>query len=114
MDESGPRPRGGSDKGCGCQAALAVLILVGIPVLLVFSFGLAPCKDGPCDPNGGRNLAVAAAAVAALAALAGVSVGALLRWATRRGGEGARRKVVLAFAALAFAAGLGLAGLILL
>ena len=71
-------------RGCGCQAAAAFLILVGLPVLVLFSFGLSPCADGPCDPNGARNLRIAAAAVAVGAALIGLSVWWAVGWWARR------------------------------
>jgi hypothetical protein len=108
-----PRPAGG--KGCGCFAALAFLIVVGLPVLFVFGFGNAPCKDGPCDPDGARNLQVAAAVVVALAALLGLAVWRLVAWrsaACRRRARG--RGLELAAVLLLAAAAAAFAGLLFL
>jgi hypothetical protein len=74
MDLPHDRRRARRGIGCGCLAALVALIVVGGPVLFVFSFGLSPCEDGPCSPNGARDLRVAALVVLALAALVGAGV----------------------------------------
>lgn len=72
--------RRGSGKGCGCAAAAGFLIAVGLPVLFAFSFGLSPCQDGPCNPNGGRDLMIAAAVMLVLALLIGLAVWRFMRW----------------------------------
>ena len=53
--------------GCGCAAAAAFLTGIGLPVLFVFSFGMSPCEDGPCDPHGARTFNIVALALLALA-----------------------------------------------
>jgi hypothetical protein len=88
------------------------MTVVGLPVLFVFSFGLSPCKDGPCDPDGGRNLQVAAAVLVALAALIGLGVWRLV---ARRAAGGERgRGLELAGTLILLAAAAAVAGLVLL
>ena len=93
----------GSGKGCGCLAAAAVLTVIGLPLLFLFSWGLSPCEDGPCDPNGMRNLQIAAAVVAGLAAAAGLATWRLVDWWIERQaarGRYGRRQIELAAIAL--------------
>ena len=76
-----PRRRGGT---CGCAAASVFLVLVGLPVLMLFAFGNAPCPEGPCDPDGARNLQIAFWTVIAAALGVWLGVRALVNWSNRR------------------------------
>ena len=71
--------------GCGCAAATGFLIVIGLPVLFVFSFGMSPCEDGPCDPHGARTFNLAALALLAFAL---VIFGGVWRLVRRRRGRG--------------------------
>lgn len=101
------RPDGG--KGREFLAAIAFLVVAGLPVLFVFSFGLSPCKDGPCDPDGAYDLKIAAAVILVLAALVGLAAWRLAaRRSARRtasegegGGFGLAVGALLALAAVA-------------
>lgn len=77
MTEPNSRSRA---RGCGFQAALGFLILIGLPVLFVFAFGNAPCKDGPCNPNGAADLGSAAITLGILALL----IGGIVWWLVDR------------------------------
>jgi hypothetical protein len=117
MDQRDPPPRTAGGKGCGCLAALTFLIVVGVPVLFMFSFGLSPCKDGPCDPDGARNLGAAAAILLALAALLGLAVWRLVNWRSARRaapGESGGRGLETAGTALLLVAAAAMVALILL
>lgn len=96
-------------KGCGCQAALGFLILIGLPVLFTFAFGNAPCPDGPCNPNGAANLRIAAFTLLALALVFGGIVWWLVDRRDRRqptgGAESHRRVELVAKLLLVVAAG---------
>jgi len=81
LEPPAPRRRGGT---CGCAAAAAFLVLVGLPVLMLFAFGNAPCPDGPCNPNGARNLRIAFWTVLATALAVWLGVRALVNWSDRR------------------------------
>jgi hypothetical protein len=48
---------------------MGFLALVGLPVLFVYSFGMSPCEDGPCNPSGARDFNIAAAVLLMLALL---------------------------------------------
>ncbi|WP_299646167.1 hypothetical protein [Sphingomonas bacterium] len=76
----GPTLPRSTGLGCGCGASLAFLILVGLPVLFVFSFGMSPCEDGPCNPDGARDFNVVAIALLCCAALLFVGVRQVVRW----------------------------------
>jgi len=80
-DEARPRRRAGT---CGCLAAFAVLVFIGLPLLFLYSFGLSPCEHGPCDPNGASRLRNVAIIVALLAVAVGLGVWALVRRAGSR------------------------------
>lgn len=67
-------------RGCGCQAALGSLVLLGLPVLFVLSFGNAPCPNGPCNPSGAANLRIAAITLVALALI----IGGIVWWLVDR------------------------------
>lgn len=116
MSERSEAPGGG--KGCGCQAALGFIILVGLPLLFVYSFGLSPCEGGrPCDPNGMRNLLIVAAVVAGLAIAIWLGVWRLVDWWSRRQaarGKDGRRQIELAAFALLLLAAAAMAALIML
>ena len=98
------QPKAPAGSGvCGCLAAAGFLILVGLPVLLVLSFGLSPCQQGPCDPNGRRNLFIAGAVLLALAAVIGLATWRLVAWWLRRQaerGRDGRRQLEIAAGAL--------------
>jgi len=107
---SEPKEERGSagGKGCGCQAALAFMILVGLPVLFVSSFGMAPCQDGPCNPDGARDFRTVAIVLLALAVLLGLGVWQVVEWGARRqaaGGNRVRRLLEIAGVALLLLAG---------
>ena len=87
MSEPGEGRRGGGGKGCGWQAAIAFLLLVGVPVLFISSFGMAPCQDGPCNPDGARDFRTVAAVLLALSVLLGLGVWRFVEWRTRRSPE---------------------------
>jgi hypothetical protein len=65
--------------GCGCAAAIGFLALVGLPVMFVYSFGMSPCEDGPCNPDGARDFNMAATVLLTVALLIFVVVVRLLR-----------------------------------
>lgn len=116
MGESAQRERIGGSRGCGSIAALAVLVVIGLPVMFVFSFGLSPCPDGPCNPNGGRDLRNAGLAVLVLAALVGLGVWRLTGWWARRQaarGVDGGRQLEIALAAILLLAGAGVAAMVL-
>ena len=116
MSEPKEERRGGG-KGCGCQAALGFLILIGLPVLLIASFGMAPCKDGPCDPDGGRDLQTVTLVLLAVAVLLGLTVWQMVEWGARRwpaGGNTVRKMLEIGGAALLLLAGALLLGVIIL
>ena len=103
--------RSAGGKGCGCQAAIAFIILVGLPVLFVSSFGMAPCQDGPCNPDGARDFRIVAAVLILLAVLLGLGVWQLVEWGARRqpaGGNRVRRLLEIGGVALLLLAGAGL------
>ncbi len=117
MDEAGERRRITGSKGCGCLAAVAFLLIVGLPVLFIFSFGLSPCEDGPCSPNGARDLRQTAAVLLALALLLGAGIWQLTGWWARRQaarGIDGRRQLELASTALLLLVGAALLALVLL
>lgn len=92
-----PHPRTGA-KACGCQAAFAFVVIVGLPLLFIYSFGTAPCADGPCDPHGARRLQGVAWILAACTVLVGLSVWQLVGWWSRRQaahGQDGRRQMAL-------------------
>ncbi len=60
------------------------MILIGLPVLVIFAFGNAPCPDGPCNPDGAANLRTAAVTLVALAIL----IGGLVWWLVDRRASG--------------------------
>ena len=66
---TGPKLPPTAGLGCGCGGSLAFLAVIGLPVLFVFSFGMSPCQDGPCSPNGARDFNIVALALLACAAL---------------------------------------------
>ena len=108
MNEAGPK-EARSAKGCGLQAAIAFLIVAGVPTIFIFLWGLSPCADGrPCDPNGGRNLGIAALSVTGLAILVGLAVWGLVGWWTKRqaarGRDGWRQVEITLYALLALVA----------
>ena len=114
MNEAGQRETR-SAKGCGVQAAIAFLIVVGVPTVFIFLWGLSPCAGGrPCDPNGARNLGIAALSVAGLAILVGLAVRGLVGWWTQRqaarGRDGWRQVEIALYGLLA----LGAAGMLYL
>lgn len=86
MDGGGEQATGDTagSAGCGCAAAIAFLVVVGLPVLFVFSFGMSPCADGPCYPDGARNFRIVALVLVALAALVGALAWRLAVWWARR------------------------------
>lgn len=74
----------GSGKGCGFLAAVTFLMIVGLPVLFVLSFGMSPCQDGPCNPEGASDFGVAAGVLLLLAVLIGVGCWRLIARSTSR------------------------------
>ena len=74
--------------GCGCTAAGLFFLIVGLPILFVFSFSMSPCQNGPCNPNGVHEFRTVAAIVACLTAAVGVAIFALVRWWDRRQSPG--------------------------
>ena len=116
MTEPKEERRSAGGKGCGCQAALAFVILVGLPVLFVSSFGMAPCQDGPCNPDGARDFRTVAAVLVLLAVLLGLGVWQMVEWGARRqpaGGNRVRRLLEIGGVALLLLAGAGLAVIML-
>ena len=116
MSEPKEERRSAGGKGCGCQAALAFVILVGLPVLFVSSFGMAPCQDGPCNPDGARDFRTVAAVLVLLAVLLGLGVWQMVEWGARRqpaGGNRVRRLLEIGGLALLLLAGAGLAVIML-
>jgi hypothetical protein len=86
-DAADPQKRGGGF--CGLAAALAFLLIVGLPVLFVASFANAPCKDGPCNPNGPHIVAVIEAVLLVLAIVAALLVAwAVNQWDRSRQSKG--------------------------
>ena len=79
MSELPERPGRWKGWGCGCLASAAFFGVVGLPLLFVFSFGMSPCEDGPCNPNGARDFNTVAAIVLVLAVALGVLVRILVR-----------------------------------
>ena len=117
MSEPKEERRSAGSKGCGCQAAVAFIILVGLPVLFVSSFGMAPCQDGPCNPDGARDFRTVAVVLLALAVLLGLGVWRIVEWGARRqpaGGNRVRRLLEIGGAALLLLAGAGLLAVIML
>lgn len=117
MSEPKEERRSAGGKGCGCQAAVAFIILVGLPVLFVSSFGLAACQDGPCNPGGARDFRTVAVVLLALAVLLGLGVWQIVEWGARRqpaGGNRVRRLLEIGGAALLLLAGAGLLAVIML
>ena len=76
-------PKPGKGIGCGCAAAAGFLTVIGLPVLFVFSFGMSPCEDGPCDPDGARTFNIAVLVLLALALLIFVGVWRFVRRRSR-------------------------------
>jgi hypothetical protein len=116
MDDRGVGARSAPGKSCGCLAAAAFLVVVGLPVLVVFSFGLAPCEHGPCDPDGGSRLAIVAAVLVGLSVLVGAATWWAAGWWIRRQaarGRDGRRQLQLAAVALLALAAVALAALIM-
>jgi len=86
-------------KACGCQAAFAFLVVVGLPLIFIYSFGTAPCAEGPCDPYGAKRLQNVAWIVAGLTLLVGLSAWRLASWWSLRQaaqGKDGRRQLALA------------------
>ena len=84
-EQPAPRRRGGA---WGCAAASVFLVLVGLPVLMIFAFGNAPCEHGPCNPNGARNLQIAFWTVVGTAIALWLGVRLFVdRWDRRGGGR---------------------------
>jgi hypothetical protein len=65
--------------GCGLGAALGFLVLIGSPVLFVYSFGMSPCEDGPCNPDGARDFTVVAVVLLICAAVVFAAVRHIVR-----------------------------------
>lgn len=70
----------GSGKGCGFLAAFAFLVVVALPVLFIFSFGMSPCEEGPCNPDGASDFTIAAGVMLVLAILTGLGTWRLVAW----------------------------------
>jgi uncharacterized membrane protein YccC len=68
------QPKRRSAAGCGCSTFFAVLLFIGLPLMLLYSFGLSPCRDGPCDPYGKTRLMNVAIGVLVAAVIAGLAV----------------------------------------
>ena len=103
MSEPKEERRSAGGKGCGCQAALAFMILVGLPLLFIASLGMAPCEGGPCNPDGARDFRMVAMVLLALAGLLGLGVWQMVERGARRqpdGGNRVRRLLEIAGAAL--------------
>lgn len=60
------------------------MVLIGLPVLFILSFGNAPCPNGPCNPNGATNLRIAGITLGALALL----IGGMVWWTVDRRDRG--------------------------
>jgi len=75
-------PRGAGR--CGCTAAGMFGLIVGLPLLFIFSWSMSPCPDGPCNPNGVREFQTVAAIVAGLTAAVGIGIFILVRWWDKR------------------------------
>jgi len=117
MSEPKEERRSAGGKGCGCQAALAFMIMVGLPVLFISSFGMAPCQDGPCNPDGARDLRTVAVVLLVLAVLLGLGVWQIVEWGARRqsaGGNRIRRLLEIGGLAVLLLAGAGLLAVIML
>ena len=117
MSEPKEERRSAGGKGCGCQAALAFMILIGLPVLFISSFGMAPCQDGPCNPDGTRDFRTVAVVLLVLAVLIGLGVWQMVDWAARRqpaGGNRVRRQLEIGGVALLLLAVAGLFAVLML
>lgn len=80
MTGSTRRRPSGSGKCCGFLAAFAFLVVVALPVLFIFSFGMSPCEEGPCNPDGASDYTVVAGVMLVLAILTGMGTWHLVAW----------------------------------